>query len=387
MTQKFYFLSLLVGLVCGMCFTSCCDTDDVTPVVPGGGGEEVTLYLDNEALPAGIIDPTTGTIQLTEGGELTLPFVVEPAELASKIVLSSADPSIVEVNGMKLIAKKPGKTTIYATAGNYTMQYDVEVKEKEIADVYLKWNANQKTLVPVEIPETAIKVQSVNSNINCPAGTYVVEGDVTISGTITLNGDVNLIIKDGAKLTANRISGSASKYNLSIYGQANQTGQLVVNSSDNAISKITTLEVHSCQVKATSSEHDCGGFYDIGTINVYGGSVDAENTGDKGHGIWLASNGTMNIYGGEVKAVGKGGDTDCSYGITCDSGSSSTVTVYGGKLWAECADNKALNNINLTTGEGYTGTIRYSSNKWSWSGTADPDAKYVKVEKSEGEES
>ena len=387
MTQKFYFLSLLVGLVCGMCFTSCCDTDDVTPVVPGGGGEEVTLYLDNEALPAGIIDPTTGTIQLTEGGELTLPFVVEPAELASKIVLSSADPSIVEVNGMKLIAKKPGKTTIYATAGNYTMQYDVEVKEKEIADVYLKWNANQKTLVPVEIPETAIKVQSVNSNINCPAGTYVVEGDVTISGTITLNGDVNLIIKDGAKLTANRISGSASKYNLSIYGQANQTGQLVVNSSDNAISKITTLEVHSCQVTATSSEHDCGGFYDIGTINVYGGSVDAENTGDKGHGIWLASNGTMNIYGGEVKAVGKGGDTDCSYGITCDSGSSSTVTVYGGKLWAECADNKALNNINLTTGEGYTGTIRYSSNKWSWSGTADPDAKYVKVEKSEGEES
>ena len=387
MTQKFYFLSLLVGLVCGMCFTSCCDTDDVTPVVPGGGGEEVTLYLDNEALPAGIIDPTTGTIQLTEGGELTLPFVVEPAELASKIVLSSADPSIVEVNGMKLIAKKPGKTTIYATAGNYTMQYDVNVKEMEIADVYLKWNANQKTLVPVEIPETAIKVQSVNSNINCPAGTYVVEGDVTISGTITLNGDVNLIIKDGAKLTANRISGSASKYNLSIYGQANQTGQLVVNSSDNAISKITTLEVHSCQVTATSSEHDCGGFYDIGTINVYGGSVDAENTGDKGHGIWLASNGTMNIYGGEVKAVGKGGDTDCSYGITCDSGSSSTVTVYGGKLWAECADNKALNNINLTTGEGYTGTIRYSSNKWSWSGTADPDAKYVKVEKSEGEES
>ena len=28
MTKKFYFLSLLVGLVCGMCFTSCCDTDD-----------------------------------------------------------------------------------------------------------------------------------------------------------------------------------------------------------------------------------------------------------------------------------------------------------------------------------------------------------------------
>ena len=387
MTQKFYYLSLLVGLVCGMCFTSCCDTDDVTPVVPGGGGEEVTLYLDNEALPAGIIDPTTGTIQLTEGGELTLPFVVEPAELASKIVLSSADPSIVEVNGMKLIAKKPGKTTIYATAGNYTMQYDVNVKEMEIADVYLKWNANQKTLVPVEIPETAIKVQSVNSNINCPAGTYVVEGEVTIDGNITLNGDVELIIKDGAKLTANRISGSASKYNLSIYGQANQTGQLVVNSSDNAISKITTLEVHSCQVKATSSEHDCGGFYDIGTINVYGGSVDAENTGDKGYGIKLANNGSMNIYGGDVKAVGKGGDTDYSYGITGDSGSSSTVTVYGGKLWAECADNKAFYHITLEKGAGFSGKLYTSNDNVFWEGydfeMVVTDSKYVKVEKVE----
>jgi hypothetical protein len=271
------------------------------------------------------------------------------------------------------------------------MQYDVNVKEKEKEEenpnAYLKWDANQKELVPVEIPETAIKVPSVNSDINCPAGTYVVEGEVTIGGEITLTGDVNLIIKDGAKLTVNQIYGGSSKYNLSIYGQANQTGQLVVNNSTgDAISMITTLEVHSCQVTATSSANNSGGFYNITTFNVYGGSVDAENTGStNGYGIKLANNGSMNIYGGDVKAVGKGGDTDYSYGIT---GSSSTVTVYGGKLWAENADYKALNttNITLTKDASYTsGTIRYSSNKTFWSGTADPDAKYVKVEKSQGE--
>jgi len=383
MTQKFYYLSLLVGLVCGMCFTSCCDTDDVTPVVPGGGGEEVTLYLDYDKLPAGAFDPTTGTIQLTEGGELTLPFVVEPAELASKIVLSSADPSIVAVDGLKLIAKKPGKTTIYATAGNYTMQYDVNVKEKEIADVYLKWDANQKELVATEIPAEVTTVENANADVNWEAGTYVVEGDVTIGGEITLTGDVNLIIKDGAKLTVNSITSNFN--NLSIYGQAKQSGQLVVNNSGDAIYTINTLEVYGCQVTATSSIDGFGGFYNISTFNVYGGSVDAENTSTQGYGISLADNGSMNIYGGEVKAVGKGGDTDYSYGIT---GSSSTVTVYGGKLYAECANNKALgSSVTLTKGEGYTGTIRYSSNKWSWSGTADPDAKYVKVEKSEGEES
>ena len=394
MTKKFYFLSLLVGLVCGMCFTSCCDNDDVTPIVPGGGGEEVTLYLDNEALPAGIIDPTTGTIQLTEGGELTLPFVVEPAELASQIVLTSADPSIVEVNGMKLIAKKPGKTTIYATAGNYTMQYDVEVKENEnekevqIADTYLAWKADQ--LVETDIPEGAIVVTpstvSTGANLVCSsAATFVIAGEVTL-GKITLKADVNLIVKDGAKLTVGQIDGGDN--NLRIYGQAQMTGQLVVNSSGyDAISMITTLEVHSCQVTATSSANNSGGFYNITTFNVYGGSVDAENTGElsSGYGIKLANNGSMNIYGGDVKAVGKGGDTDYSYGIT---GSSSTVTVYGGKLWAENADYKALNttNITLTKDASYTsGTIRYSSNKTFWSGTADPDAKYVKVEKSQGE--
>ena len=387
MTKKFYYLSLLVGLVCGMCFTSCCDTDDVTPIVPGGGGgEEVTLYLDNEALPAGIIDPTTGTIQLTEGGELTLPFVVEPAELASKIVLSSADPSIVEVNGMKLIAKKPGKTTIYATAGNYTMQYDVEVKEKEkdvqIADTYLAWKADQ--LVETEIPEGAIVVTpsmvSTGANLVCSsAATFVIEGEVTL-GTITLKADINLIIKDGAKLTANKIIGNSN--NLSIFGQAQMTGELVVdNSDDDAITSIKTLEVHSAKVTATSSYDDRGGLCYIGTINVYGGSVDAECTSSKGYGIWLSTDGSMNIYGGEVKAVGKGNGS-YSYGIT--AGSSSTVTVYGGKLWAESADKKALNNINLTTGAGYTGTIRYSSDKTMWGTAANPDAKYVKVEKSQG---
>ena len=397
MTKKFYYLSFLVGLVCGMCFTSCCDTDDVTPIVPGGGGgEEVTLYLDNEALPAGIIDPTTGTIQLTEGGELTLPFVVEPAELASKIVLSSADPSIVEVNGMKLIAKKPGKTTIYATAGNYTMQYDVEVKENEkevqIADTYLAWKADQ--LVETEIPEGAIVVTpstvSTGANLVCSSAiTFVIEGEVTL-GKITLKDDVNLIIKDGAKLTVNQIAGDGDNINLHIFGQANQSGQLVVNCSDNdAIHDLSTLEVHSAKVTATSSASGCGGFFNIGTFNVYGGLVDAKCTAaDEGFGIGLKAGGSLNIWGGEVKAEGKGDSALCGYGITCGASEQiTTVTVYGGKLWAENADNKALNSsVTLTKDASYTsGTIRYSSNKTFWSGTADPDAKYVKVEKSQGE--
>ena len=287
-----------------------------------------------------------------------------------------------------------GKWTISpnpAEAGSpVTATYNGEKKVKSVKAVkkggaepagntYLKWDANQKKLVATEIPAEVTTVTS--STVTWPAGTYVVEGEVEISSQITITGDVNLIIKDGAKLTVNhRISGGNK--NLSIYGQANQTGQLVVNkSNDAAIKDITTLEVHSCKVKATGTSYGgtyYGGFKNIVTFNVYGGSVDAECT-NEGYGILLANSGSMNIYGGDVKAVGKGTNTTSSCGITSGN-SGANVKVYGGKLWAECATNKALNNINLTTEAGFTGKIEYSSDKSTWSKTADADAKYVRID-------
>ena len=86
-----------------------------------------------------------------------------------------------------------------------------------------------------------------------------------------------------------------------------------------------------------------------------------------------------------MKAVGNGNDDNLSYGITCYSGGSSPVTVYGGKLWAECAGKKAFDgHVTLTKDNGYTsGKIQTSDNGSSWTDYKDaatPDAKYVKVE-------
>ena len=275
-----------------------------------------------------------------------------------------------------------GKSTATVTEGNtVTVTYTgskkvLGVKAAKKADnTYQKWDNDQKKLVATDIPEGATPM---TSSTTAWAGTYVVEGDVEINANITLSGNVDLIIKDGAKLTAKQIYGSSSNHNLSIYGQANKTGQLVVNSSndEDAIAGITTLEVHSAKVTATSSSGGCSGFYEISTFNVYGGSVDGENTGSDGYGILLKNNGSMNIYGGDVKAVGKG---TSSYGIWS---SSATVTVYGGKLWAENADKKAIDfgNVTLTKDTGYTsGKIEYSSDKSTWSETKDTSAKYVRV--------
>jgi len=283
-------------------------------------------------------------------------------------------------------------TAATRAAGTYYVWYyakaDAQHSDSEVAATaievtvkasYLKWDNTKKELVATPMPDTYTTVVNADAGITCPAGTYVVEGDVTINGIIILNGAVDLIIKDGAKLTVNNyIYGNLSKYNLSIYGQANQTGQLVVNSSSShAIRDMTTFEVHGCQVTATSSAHNYSGIYNIVTFNVYGGSVDAEHTGSNGYGIRLTSSGSMNIYGGDVKAVGKG-----TYnGI---SGVNSTVTVYGGKLWAEGTGFGAFASIvTLAKGAGFTGKIYTSSNGSSfdvYTGTATPDSKYVLVD-------
>ena len=278
-------------------------------------------------------------------------------------------------------AEAPAGSPVTATySGDKKVKSVKAVKKGSAVDnTYLKWDADQKKLVATDIPAEVTTVANADQYVNWAAGTYVVEGEVTINGMIGLNGNVDLIIKDGAKLTVNnKIVGYDNGKKLSIYGQANQTGQLVVNYSEHAITNVTTLEVHSCQVKATSSGNSCGGFNYIQTFNVYGGSVDAESTAaSSGYGIILASIGSMNIYGGDVKTLGKGN----KFGI---NGSSTTVTVYGGKLWAGCAGGKAINpsNVTLTKGAGFNGKIETSADNSAWTeytSTGTPETKYVRV--------
>lgn len=272
-----------------------------------------------------------------------------------------------------------GQTITMTAAAGYKFR-TVEVKKGAAVDgnAYLKWDADQKKLVATPMPATATKVEDSNEDVEW-AGTYVVEKEVTINGKIILTDNVNLIIKDGAKLIVNRFINGKSK-NLSIYSQAQKTGELVVSSDDDAISSLPTLEVHSAKVTATSSGNNRGGFLNIGTFNVYGGLVDAKATG-AGYGIGLKAGGSLNIYGGEVKAEGKGNGN--YYGILCGSSvNKATLTVYGGKLWAGNADKKAFNNVNLQKGAGFNGKIETSSDNQSWdeydvAGTL--DSKYVKV--------
>ena len=331
------------------------------------GSDDQDLYVYAIKLIAAPAAAATGySVTLAEGTEDANKWTVKVGEEAAAF----------PVGGLK-----GGEKITLTYNGSREVKSVTAVKKAAVDNTYLEWDPDKKQLVATAMPTTYNTVENASKDVTWEKGTYVVEGQVTIDGIITLNGDVDLIIKDDATLTANKIIGEDNK--LYIYGQAQMTGELVVNGSNNgdAIMNITTLEVHSAKVTATSSYDNSGGFCYIGTFNVYGGLVDAKATGPKGYGIYLKEEGNMNIYGGEVKAEGKGSGID-SYGITSGASISmeaAYVRVYGGKLWAGNANNSALNydGIIFTKDNGFSGKIEYSSNNSNWSETFTPE--YVRV--------
>ena len=370
--------------------------DNTIQIIPGSpltkvlnfkvriGTVEITASLKKkEVAPTGIT-LNKSELELVVDQQEALVASVVPADATDKSVTWTSDkPEVATVDEEgKVTGVAEGEANITAQIGQFSATCKVTVAPAVNPNAYLAWNGKQKKLVTTDIPGGATKVQNSSQNVTWAAGTYVVESNVTINGTIELSGAVELIIKDGAKLTVyGQIDGGTNK--LYIYGQAGMSGELVVNcSNDNAISDLSTLEVHSAKVKATSSCDYRGGIVSIVAFNVYDGSVEAKGTAANGYGIHLNEGGSMNIYGGEVKAEGKGYDALCCYGILCDSNNKATVTVYGGKLWAGNANNKALNNITLTIEKSpsFNVEIECSSDNSTWNGTVGtPDSKYVRV--------
>ena len=273
--------------------------------------------LDNAVNPGVMPDVEVTSISLSATSQalnvddyFALTATVEPADADYTLTWSSSDESVATVDETGIIhALAEGNAIITAQAGNMKATCDILVQDVYDDKQYKEalWDGTNSKVVFTKKSVESVALIDNGFSGSITSGWYSVTGnDVTIDADVTLTGDLHLILCDGAKLTINGKLNGNNK-NLSIYGQANQSGQLVVNSTttSNAIYNITTLEVHSCQVTATSSSGVCSGFYNIKTFNVYGGSVDAENTSTKGYGIWLAFDGSMNIYGGDVKAVGK----------------------------------------------------------------------------------
>jgi len=221
-------------------------------------------------------------------------------------------------------------------------------------------------------PNSYSLLESHNSGYYLYNGFYVVQGNVTIDGTlIVFSEDCKLILCDDATLTVKsivllskdestlpvRILNNGAK--LSIYAQAGGTGRLIASGATkySAIGTIggndsnnDVLSIHGGIINATSP----GGCAGIGTfgdnsiqidnfwfsaINIYGGTITARG-GSGAAGIGSGSDsdtnknyGTINIYGGEVTAYGGDGASGIGGGRNNENeNKKDAVNIYGGTV-------------------------------------------------------
>ena len=229
------------------------------------------------------------------------------------------------------------------------------------ADGYTYIDENGDTQTTGSLAVTPITA----STATLSSGWYVVNADVTRTGTITVNGDAKLILVDGKTLTVKAANDSKNAgisvvggNSLTIYGQAGGTGVL----------------------KATGDDYGAGiggRLYEThpttGTITINGGTLEA-NGGTRGAGIgsgygdtgWGTTGGTITINGGTVNATGGSGGGAGIGGGRASSGGIITinyglVTATGGHNGAGIGGGDYCDGGNITINGG---TIKSTSGEY-----------------------
>ncbi len=169
-----------------------------------------------------------------------------------------------------------------------------------------------------------------------PTGWYVVSGVITNGTRITVNGDVNLVLRDNSELAAMEGVNVAGGNSLTIWAQ----------STNSVAGRLTATGVWG-GAGIGGSPYGSGGTVTIngGTVTATGGQCGAGIGGGKGAG------GSVTINGGTVTATG--GDWGAAIGGG-DGGAGGTVTINGGTVTA----NGAMYGAGIGGGDdGAGGTV------------------------------
>ncbi len=148
-----------------------------------------------------------------------------------------------------------------------------------------------------------------NAMTTLPAGTYVVNSNVTYTGTVTLSGDVTLILGDGCTMSfgtegepLNATIMECNSNNLTIYGQSGGTSWLKAYSdTELGINAVYAYTQYSGNVLIRDYEGAC--INAVNSVTLLGGTLDVESGGNPQGDI---SGGTISILGGKLWARKKG---------------------------------------------------------------------------------
>ena len=194
--------------------------------------------------------------------------------------------------------------------------------------------------VKTKVPGTFTSLTSSTTNWN---GWYVVRGNTTISGRITVNGTANLILCDGATLTASSGITVNSGNTLNIFAQSAGTGTLNAYGYSYEFED-PGIEFEDPGMMMPEYGAAIGGlsYSNCGTVNIHGGNIRAdanENWYCPGIGGQEGNCGSITIYGGTVYARGGNMAGGIGYGGSNAGGS---LTVYGGDVTATTVNAAAI---------------------------------------------
>ena len=202
-------------------------SEDLTAVMDGDNVIGYTVYI--KAVPN--YNYTFGAAD--NNGAVTFITAEKTTNIFQAPRRTQSDPTINI--GHDIAVKATDKRYVYsfvmpANGANVTVHVNFPEKPKNTAAVsYIDADGTTKTLAA----NTAYIIDGTESKMGTSNTDtwYVCTGDVAYTSSITLGGDVNLILADGCQMSATTISGSASQ--LTIYAQTGgQTGQMVAAAYD-----------------------------------------------------------------------------------------------------------------------------------------------------------
>lgn len=320
----------------GMGTTSSKTTSDVDGAQPLWA---VTLPNHASVVRTPATDPLPGTNNMTydNGADINgVPY----AKGASVVNLSYDPATITEGYDVLMAVKKTSDDTAvtFTDNGDYTYTIasmptaDITVSATEIPVIaYIDADGNPQSHACTPIVEGTTSYQTLGRT----EGWYVVNSDVTISGTQGvkfLDKAVHIVLCDGATLTSNATTNdfngiNANNGSLTIYAQSGGTGRIVATAINmSAINAKLDLDINGGIISATTE-----GAIGIdatnmksGSFTIRRGSVTAQAT-TRG----IIANNNLTILGGTVSVTAT--RTDAGSGLTTYYGD---VSIFGGNVTA-----------------------------------------------------
>ena len=225
--------------------------------------------------------------------------------------------------------------------------------------LYAKWTPVTNNISVSYIDEngdqqTAMALKLDGSETTLTPGWYVVQGAVDFTSTkelsnaITLNGDVNLILADGAEMTVNNIErnghGIRGNYTLTVFGQSAGTGRLSLTCGawGNAIG-CYNMVVNGGNITATNTS-DGNPTISVNNLTINRGTVSATSVT------------TFSAISGDVTL----NDGQLTVSNTCDDGFpyaySGNLTVNGGQFIASSDKGCTLSSTTHFNGGTFSAT-------------------------------